>query len=271
MDLRDLSSGYARTGPIDSRVGELLHKHRTVVDELNSVAAGPEATAWQDRGVVPAAVQGVVDRWRAAGSPAQAGIAWPRQRWTEAFPEFRQLFDGLPDRLTRVAVRRHCQSAAESADDAERSFLVVMTWGYGDVGYGPFRVARILADTPNATGRLRDAATALADGGAVAGYRALADRRRSRLKWLGPAFGTKFLHFCTPAGQQPALILDRLVADWLRDNVATSFNPVPWDTAAFRRYVNLMSGWSSDLGIEPDQLEVCLFTEEAARTGSQWG
>jgi len=221
--------------------------------------------------MVPAEVLIVVDRWHAADSPVQAGIAWPRQRWTEAFPTFRHLLDGLPDRLDRDLVRQQCRSAAESADDAERAFLVVMTWGYGDVGYGPFRVARILADTPNSTGRLREAATAVAEGGALAGYEALADRRRSRLKWLGPAFGTKFLHFCTPAGRSPALILDRLVADWLRDNVGASFNPVPWNINEYRRYVDLMTGWSVELGIEPDQLEACLFTEEAARIGSQWG
>ena len=120
-------------------------------------------------------------------------------------------------------------------------------------------------------GRLQEAAAAVADGGALAGYAALADRHRSRLKWLGPAFGTKFLHFCTPAGRPPTLILDRLVADWLQANVGASFKPVPWDTEAYRRYVNLMTGWSVELGIEPDQLEACLFTEEATRTGSQWG
>jgi hypothetical protein len=161
--------------------------------------------------------------------------------------------------------------AADSDEEAEQAFLAVMTWGYGDIGYGSFRVARILADTPNATARLRRAPANVADGGAFAGYRALADGRLSRLKWLGPAFGTKFLHFCSSTGQPTALILDRLISDWLRDNVAVSLNPVPWNIDTYRRYVGLMTEWFAELGVDPDQLETCLFTEQAARTGSQWG
>lgn len=221
--------------------------------------------------MIPESVQSVVARWRTDGSPAQAGIPWPRLRWLEAFPKFDSILADLPDRLDRGSVRGHCQSAAQSADDAQSAFLVVMTWGYGDVGYGPFRTARILADTPDASERLRLAADAVATGGASAGYGALADRSRSRLKWLGPAFGTKFLHFCSPAGHPPALILDRLVADWLRDHADVSLNPVPWHTDTYRSYLDLMAEWSDDLRIEADQLEACIFTDQASRTGSQWG
>ena len=115
------------------------------------------------------------------------------------------------------------------------------------------------------------AAGAVATGGASAGYSALADLSRSRLKWFGPAFGTKFLHFCSPAGRPPALILDRLVADWLRDHADVSLNPVPWHTGTYRRYLDLMAEWSDDLRIDADQLEACIFTDQASRTGSQWG
>lgn len=38
--------------------------------------------------VVPHDVRRVVDAWRSAGSPAQDGIAWTRQRWIDQFTQF---------------------------------------------------------------------------------------------------------------------------------------------------------------------------------------
>ena len=213
----------------------------------------------------------VVAKWLDQGSPPQAGIVWPRRRWVTAFPGHGELLHALPDQLDRRTVQEHCESASDSPEGAERAFLVVMAWGYGDVGYGPFRVARMLAESPDAPARLQRAAKALAGSGALAGYEALGDYRVSRLKWLGPAFGTKFLHFCSPPGSPPALILDRLVADWIRTNTGVSFNPVPWRSHTYRRYVDLLAEWAGELGIESDELETCLFTDEASRTGSQWG
>jgi hypothetical protein len=52
------------------------------------------------------------------------------------------MFTGLPDRLTRPVVRGACLRAADAPADAARAFLTVMAWGYGQVGYGPFRVRR---------------------------------------------------------------------------------------------------------------------------------
>ena len=221
--------------------------------------------------MVPESAKTAIAKWLERGSPPQVGIAWPRQRWIERFPGSRELFSGLPDQLDRRIVREHCASAGSSPEEAERAFLIVMTWGYGDVGYGPFRVARILGDTRDASGRLQRAVQSLASGGPLDGYDALGDYGQSRLKWLGPAFGTKFLHFCSPPRLPPALILDRLVADWLRINAELSLNPVPWSTQTYRRYIDLLTEWARELAIEPDELETCLFTEEAGRAGSQWG
>lgn len=88
-------------------------------------------------------------------------------------------------------------------------------WGQGLTGYGPHRLAEILAE-PGLADCLAQAAEALRSHGAVASYGVL----RGAIKGLGPAFFTKLLYFLGPAGgtvPPPApLILDMRVARVLR-------------------------------------------------------
>ena len=220
--------------------------------------------------MVPSSVRRIADAWLAAGSPPQQGIAWPRQRWIDAFTTEAITFAALPDRLTRPVVRDACQRAAESPAEARRAFLAVMAWGYGRVGYGPFRVRRLLDSAPDAGADLQAAASALKDSGPVAAYARLGDHGVARLAGLGPAFGTKFLCFCSPPGGQPALILDRLMSRWLRDNAGVAVNEVRWSVPTYRRYLTIMYGWAGELALASDELEMCIFSEQAALAGSQW-
>jgi hypothetical protein len=199
--------------------------------------------------VIPGPMREVVDEWRAAGSPSQQGIEWPRDRWIVAFPPDAATFTTLPDRLDRIAVRHACVHAADSPADAERSFLAVMAWGYGRVGYGPFRVRRVLHAVSDAGPRLQAAASAAAQGHPVEAYSCLGDHGTARLPHLGPAFGTKFLYFCSSAERRPALILDRLVARWLpRTSASSSTNsggPSPPTGATSRRCSDGLTNWPS--------------------------
>ena len=160
----------------------------------------------------------------------------------------------LPDRLGRAVVRSFCTEAATSPEAALRAFLATMVWGYGRVGYGPFRVERILAATPDAGVRLQNAAGELADSGPVHAYTLLGDDGVGQLPGLGPAFGTKFLYFCSPPGR-PALILDRLVAAWLRAHTDLRLNEVRWSSPTYARYLATMTGWAGELGLAADELE----------------
>jgi hypothetical protein len=216
-------------------------------------------------------VRGVVEAWRAAGSPSQAAIAWPRQRWIDSFPAEAAAFTVLPERLTRQAVRAACRCAAESSAEARRAFLAVMAWGYGRVGYGPFRVRRLLDAAPDAGTQLQAAARALREATPLEAYARLGDHGVPRLARLGPAFGTKFLYFCSSPGDQPALILDRLMAWWLRDNVGLVLNEIRWSVPTYRRYLASMYGWAGDLAVAADELEMCIFSEQAGLADSQWG
>jgi hypothetical protein len=220
--------------------------------------------------VVPHHMRRVVGAWRAAGSPPQDGIAWPRQRWIDQFTQFAPALTMLPDRLNRSVIRGACRRAVASAAEAEQAFLAVMAWGYGRVGYGPYRVRRLLDGTPDAGTQLQAAARALAGQGPVAAYARLGDHGVARLAGLGPAFGTKFLYFCSPPGSPPALILDRLVAQWLRGHTGLLLNAVRWSTATYARYLGSMHEWADELAVAADELEACVFSEQAGLAGNQW-
>jgi len=176
----------------------------------------------------------------------------------------------MPDRLSRTVVRGACLSAADSPADAVRAFLIVMAWGYGRVGYGPFRVRRLFDTTPTADSQLQAAASKLSHGGPVEAYALLGDNGVARLPRLGPAFGTKFLYFCSPVGGQNALILDRLVARWLRENTNLALNEARWSVWTYHRYLETMFGWASEVDTAADDLEACIFSQQAGLVGNQW-
>jgi len=215
---------------------------------------------------VPADLSALTSRWKAAGRPAQSGIAWPRDAWTAYFPNQAAVFDRLPDRLTRDDVREHASNASKSDAFALEAFLASMAWGYGNVGYGPWRTERVLRLNPDASAMLRQAAEHLSTAGAVPAYRFLANS--GRLKYLGPAFGTKFLHFApqSPTGS-PALILDAIVTRAVRSVSGVLLSATTWNTLTYERYLTTITGWASGLGIEAADAEMLLFVGESP---GQW-
>jgi hypothetical protein len=218
---------------------------------------------------VPSAVARVVGEWQAGGSPGQQGIRWPRARWLAAFPESGDALAALPDWLDRGTVRAACSGAAGSPAAAWQAFVVVMAWGYGTVGYGAWRTARILQGDAHAPDRLASIAQQLAERGALDAYGLLGGA--CRLRGLGPAFGTKYLYFCPQRAAGPrALILDRLVARWLARNVSVSFNPGFWSSKTYRRYLDLLGSWADALGVASDEVEWCIFRAESEKRGNQW-
>lgn len=207
---------------------------------------------------VPVPIKLLVEHWREAERPAQEGILWPRERWLRAFGQHAELIEGLPERLDRGAVRAACLDAPIGQAPAVRAFLASMMWGYGPTGYGPWRTHRVLSQTPDAAGRLHEAARRLRNGGGLNAYRWLAGE--GRIRWFGPAFATKYLYFCPQvANRMPALILDRFVAQWLHEQVDQQFHHWGWAPASYGGYVSLMCTWSDEIGLAPDVIEELIF------------
>lgn len=67
------------------------------------------------------------------------------------------------------------------------------------------------------------------------------------------------------------MILDAFVSRWLDREAGIRIDSVQWSAAAYGRYLAHMHDWAAELGVAPDELEMCMFREEASRRGSQWG
>jgi hypothetical protein len=144
---------------------------------------------------IPTALRSAIDHWRQAGQPDQQSVRWPRESWLRAFPELSSLLASLPEQMNRTEA---AAVAARTRDEhsAVGAFIAAMIWGYGPIGYGPFRARRVLDQNPDAPVRLLACAETARNEGPLAAFRCLADRP---LRFLGPAFGTKYLCFCTRA------------------------------------------------------------------------
>ena len=92
-------------------------------------------------------------------------------------------------------------------------------------------VCSTLCRTP--TPDFKAAAGTAVEGRPVDGYACLGDHGIARLPHLGHAFGTKFLYFCSATSSQPAFILDRLVARWLRENTGLPLIELRWSVSTY--------------------------------------
>jgi len=217
----------------------------------------------------PEPLRALVGVWADGPKNTQKGIAWPRHRWAAAFPDHADVLRRLPDRLDRAAVRHVAQRASETPAVAEAAFVVILTWGFGRVGYGPHRTRRVLDSTPQSADLLHAVARTLADDGAVAAYRRLAGD--CRLRFLGPAFGTKYLAFCQPANTEPvALIHDALVSAWLARHGRPDLTAATWSVPMYEAYLDQLHRWSVELAVHPETIEFLIFQDEATRQGNQW-
>ena len=219
---------------------------------------------------VPPRLRQLVSEWRAAGSPPQPPILWPRDLWLTDLPKHSVLFRALPTLLARADIREVCADASKDGASAERALVAVMVWGQGSRGYGRYRTSHILS-APDAPDRLLSAVLTLAEDRPLAAYHRLAHMNDCGLDGLGAAFGTKYLYFCQRPGQpMMALILDKLVADWISRYAGLDFRSQPWSERRYEAYLRQMHAWAEELGCRPDELEQLIFQDQANDSGGQW-
>jgi hypothetical protein len=194
-----------------------------------------------------------------AGSSMQPSISWRLRSWLRWLPEHQAAFEDLPSPLGRAEVRARCE-APRDASDALRGFLTTMVWGFGRTGYGPWRVRQALDGMPGLPEVLLEA-TQRAATDAVAGYRILSERRPPR---IGPAFATKYLHFAVPRMAGSPLILDRLVANWIRTHARLRLNAGRWSPRTYERYLTCVGHWAAELNVAPALIEELIFRDTAS-------
>ncbi|MGW5721588.1 8-oxoguanine DNA glycosylase OGG fold protein [Amycolatopsis sp. NPDC003865] len=218
----------------------------------------------------PAALKAAVQRWRERGEPPQPPSSWSRPAWLRYFPQHHAFLSALPERIDRAEATRHT-AHARTAEGAEQAFLVAMIWGYGPVGYGPWRSARVLTDNTRAAERLAEVACIAQDDGGAAAFRSLADKR---LRYLGVAFGTKYLRFVTAAksSEHATPILDAVVRRWLVTHARLPLNIDDWRPSTYDRYVALLTSRATELDLTADHVEELIFRSAISQAGSAlWG
>ena len=200
----------------------------------------------------------LVKAWQARGSADQRGFDWSasQENWIEIFPMEAAFISRLNTVINRSEVN---QFVGSTKVGIREKFLAVMIWGYGNRGYGPYRVSQMLGQANSKT-VLTEVYRLCQQGRPVDAYQYLS---QNRLKQLGPSFGSKFLSFCTPR-EIGAPIYDSLVAKWVRDQAADDFAEVPtnsarWSLRTYNRYFDWISEHSSGLGCYPDEVEQVLF------------
>ncbi len=217
---------------------------------------------------VPPALRDALAAWDSRGRPAQLRMDWSLRAWQGALPEHADFLATMPGAVGRAEIAELCKTAPRSPEDAVRGFVAAMVWGFGRVGYGPFRTARVLSENPGAKDALHEVAQVAVREGGPAAFSAM---RQRRLKWLGVAFATKYLFFCAANGSAtPAPVLDRLVRRWLGEH--TGWAPrLDWRDSDYTTYVEMVCTWAAELGLSAANVELLMFSSSVAGDPtSQW-
>lgn len=221
---------------------------------------------------VPEVLVQTFDRWDRAGRPTQTKSRWNTESWSRHLPDHASFLSSLgTDRMDRAQAIAAAPDVVDE-DTAVQVFLLSMLWGYGPVGYGPFRTRRVL-ERAEAKSELLEVAQEARKSGGLAAFELIADRRRqtrSYLKWLGPAFGTKYIYFLTAQDTQhePAPVMDAVVYRWFRTHVPDRPLIVDfWHAPSYGTFLESLNEWSAGLSREPgqelrvDDVEYLIFAE----------
>ena len=202
----------------------------------------------------------LVAAWKANGSQTQPGFNWASNwpNWIKAFPLDLDFITSPPLNLDRKQVREICETSGYSIRE---KFLSVMIWGYGDRGYGPYRVTQMLNQS-HAEQVLSEVYELSCLGNAKGAYDFL---RLNRIHTLGPSYGSKFISFCTPR-KFGAPIYDSYIASWIKSLASQDFIGIPisaenWNSKTYFRYLDWVSEHATELNCFPDEIELVLFSD----------
>ena len=105
----------------------------------------------------PKALKDTYNRWQKAGRTKQSPSHWKPQTWARQLPEYASILESLPMRPIGRTDGIELVGDVTTEESAVRAFLLAMIWGYGPVGYGPFRTRRVL-ESHDAPARLLEIA-----------------------------------------------------------------------------------------------------------------
>jgi hypothetical protein len=213
----------------------------------------------------------LVQGWKKNGSVQQEGFDWSpsRANWEKAFPSDRDFIASLPSEIDRKAVRAICDSVKFTIRE---KFLSVMIWGYGDRGYGPYRVTQMLNQS-HAETVLTEVFDICQSGEPKVAYDYL---RKNRIRILGPSYSSKLITFWTPR-EVGAPIYDSYISLWVQAFAAEDFSGVSttsevWNSKTYTRYWDWVKQHSDSLKCFADDIELVIFRDAEAKfaKSSSW-
>jgi hypothetical protein len=153
--------------------------------------------------------------------------------------------------------------AIAANDSALHTVVAASVWGMGKWG---FRVGRFVKpftkNQETVEANLQRACAVLADSGLVVAYNAMTRGRSAWIRFMGPAYFTKFLYFRGYRGdaELKPLILDRRVARALRGRhvLGPDTGESNWSSGLYRTYLEYCHEQNSK---DPAVVEMALFNE----------
>ncbi|MBM7492704.1 hypothetical protein JOD64_003926 [Micromonospora luteifusca] len=191
-----------------------------------------------------------ISRWRAEVPPD----AWP---------------DTLPPsgEIWRRDVFAVADAYRAGSVSPRQLLTAVLVWGYGPIGYGPWRATRSLDADPDGkrlASALEEVTTSAPGEEALRrSYQRFRDPDHARLPWLGPGLFTKVLYFVGYrrglGGPQP-LILDRVVASQLPAEAGVGRRN-GWSSEEWLAYLRWAAEQAQARCVEPDAVEMAVVRE----------
>jgi hypothetical protein len=156
-----------------------------------------------------------------------------------------------------VISRQDVLTLSESVEDV---FIGAMIFGYGLIGYGPSRIERVIKKNPGLLEKLKGQYDSAANGPAESWE---SHTQNDRVKYLGPAFATKFAYFSARKQQCNRII--PLIADINTSWAMWWLAELPRSVErgdSYVKYVELAHAWAAEVGgnCRADEIERAIFS-----------
>ena len=179
--------------------------------------------------------------------------------WIERFPGDAKFLKSVAKNLNRKNVRKVCSQ--RSTHSIREKFLAVMLWGYGPYAVGAARTLKITKEQEFES-RLKEVYNLAKRGRHID---AISFMAIDPIKGFGPAYGTKFVYFCSPKNVC-APIYDKRVRDWLgkyakNELYGASLHRIQWHTNSYLAWSQWLQVQAKLLKTNWEDLEYLIFED----------
>lgn len=161
--------------------------------------------------------------------------------------------------------------ARDSPEGSLHLLWNTLAWAEGRANRNNRRRIRTIAEDRDRAGELLQSAAQMSTIDPESAYnRLLSGRRNPAIRTIGPAVFTKFLYFCGGGRpDHPSLILDRPVAEALREAGWDDLRTNNWSGAEYVAYLELINNWRDELQEEIPRLRADLIECALSRRGGR--